>query len=234
MFTEGKGRNLVVLLVFLTGLACGEEDDVTGACETGRSLSCVGPGGCEGYQVCDGFEWGPCECNPEDGGTDADADPPEADASTDADVPSEETAPDDVAPEDRIEDTVRDDGSEVPVCHPDDCYDGNPCATPSCIEGECVNVLFPDGTPCIGVIGRCYGGACCSGGCWTGTSCLPYATSGTSPTTCGADGRACVSCDDENECTENLCFAGRCDFNHYVPDGTPCSGGICRRGVCSS
>lgn len=228
MFTEGKGRNLVVFLALLTGLSCGEGDDGTGICETGRSLACVGQDGCEGYQVCDGFEWGPCLCG-EDGGTD-DGEDLASDAGDDS-IEADNSRADDSRSDDAEAEAEAE--AEVPECRPSDCYDGNPCATAECLDGECVNTLFPDGTPCLVLNGRCYDGSCCLG-CWTGSTCLDYATASTSPTTCGLDGRTCVSCDDGDECTENRCYVGRCDFSFHVPDGTPCSGGACRLGVCSS
>jgi hypothetical protein len=63
-------------------------------CTPGRSLACVGPGGCAGGQSCNasGTAYGPCDCagvaeagpDASDGGVDADASTADADAASDA------------------------------------------------------------------------------------------------------------------------------------------------------
>jgi hypothetical protein len=43
----------------------------TSSCTPGQSVACVGPGNCQGGQVCedDGRSYGLCDCGPADGGT---------------------------------------------------------------------------------------------------------------------------------------------------------------------
>lgn len=69
--------------------ACGGSDDEStlfggdagssGACTPGQSVACVGPGGCQGGQVCraDGEGFEACECGGDAGGSDAAVDAPQ-------------------------------------------------------------------------------------------------------------------------------------------------------------
>lgn len=80
-----------VLALVLALAACGGSDDSgtelfggdagsSGACTPGQSVACVGPGGCQGGQVCrdDGSGFEACECGSGDAGAGA------SDAATDA------------------------------------------------------------------------------------------------------------------------------------------------------
>lgn len=73
-------KGVWALAMLLTLAACGGSDSETelfeggdggssGACVPGQSVACIGPGGCEGGQVCreDGTGYGECDC----GGGDA-------------------------------------------------------------------------------------------------------------------------------------------------------------------
>jgi hypothetical protein len=55
-----------VLLACALSLACSKHAPLSQACVPGRSVACVGPGGCAGGQVCTpaGDSYGPCVCPP--------------------------------------------------------------------------------------------------------------------------------------------------------------------------
>lgn len=124
----------------------------------------------------------------------------------------------------------------VPQCEgiPKDCFDEKLCTFDLCADGECVNDMKP---------GWCF----IAGQCWLdgdtnpNNSCMECITAAkiytwsyddtnvcdddnmcSSPDTC-VDG-ACqgkpVDCDDDNPCTEDMCYAGECT---YVPlNDVPC------------
>jgi hypothetical protein len=77
----------------------------------------------------------------------------------------------------------------------------------------------PDDTPCAmgDVIGRCYGGACCTG-CWNGVACR----AGTSEIECGRDGLACTQCLGTCGCDALVCGAQGDRYDSYL-----CSMGAC-------
>ncbi len=58
------GRIAALSLMAGTIAACGSDDSDDSGCVPGESVSCTGPNGCEGYQVCDddGSGYAPCEC----------------------------------------------------------------------------------------------------------------------------------------------------------------------------
>ena len=103
-------------------------------------------------------------------------------------------------------------------CEGVDCDDENACTNDVCIRatGDCSYAAVAENTPCSfgGLPGLCRSGEC-------------------------ENARLCegVSCDDHNECTENLCnpVNGECVFTP-VPDNTTCDfgdfPGLCRTGEC--
>ncbi len=59
-----------VTLVLAMASACGEDTTTAfGGCTPGASQACVGPAGCEGFQVCatDGNSFSPCDCGTSSG-----------------------------------------------------------------------------------------------------------------------------------------------------------------------
>ena len=100
------------------------------------------------------------------------------------------------------------------LCEGVDCDDQNECTDDACdpASGECVNEPVDDGTSCAGGEGVCESGEC-----------VP------------ADLCEGVDCDDQNECTTDLCNPedGQCS-NEPVDDGTSCNGGagMCVSGDC--
>jgi hypothetical protein len=112
------------------------------------------------------------------------------------------------------------------------CFSSNPCTQPLCVNNQCTQVPN-DGTSCVsgGTLGTCHASGCCTG-CWNGSSCV----SATSPTSCGASGGSCSSCDDGNFCTIDTCnSAGQCQHTAgnggLVCDG---SGDECHDGTCQA
>lgn len=93
---------------------------------------------------------------------------------------------------------------------PDACHEPGVCDTTT---GECSNVASPDGSPCNGDDLCLVGGTCQSGVC---------------------AGGSLIACTAEDECHDiGTCdsLTGACD-SPVKPDGTPCSVGACRLGVC--
>ena len=97
-------------------------------------------------------------------------------------------------------------GGSCVLCSPGAGCSGNPspckvgvvsCATgsPICVDGA----NAADLSLCLG--GRCVGGACCTG-CISAGVCL----SGSSPTSCGADGNNCVRCPRFFDCSFGECL----------------------------
>ena len=107
-------------------------------------------------------------------------------------------------------------GACVSWCEGIECDDGNACTDDVCdaADGSCDHLWAQDGTACVSGEdpGRCASGVCVS----------------------LCDG---VDCDDQNECTENLCdrSSGECAHPHR-PDGAECKfrelPGVCESGVC--
>lgn len=100
------------------------------------------------------------------------------------------------------------------LCEGVSCDDGNECTSDACdpASGECVSEPVDDGSSCAGGDGVCESGEC-----------VP------------ADLCEGVNCDDDNECTTDLCNPenGQCS-NEPVDDGTSCNGGagMCVDGAC--
>ena len=104
------------------------------------------------------------------------------------------------------------------ISHGVDCDDRNECTADTCdpVDGECNHANVTDGTPCDlgGLPGVCGVGVC-------------------------EDAMLCVGvdCDDQNECTDDVCdpMDGQCDHTN-VMDGTACDfgglPGVCAVGVC--
>jgi len=96
------------------------------------------------------------------------------------------------------------------------CDDQNACTEDQCDggTGRCVYRPVSDGTECdfAGLPGVCTEGFCTSANLCAG-----------------------VDCDDQNDCTDERCVAatGLCERSDR-PDGSPCSGGGCEDGVCTS
>ena len=61
-----KSNIIILLAISLFSFACGGDDGETqsGLCYPGTTQPCLGPGACEGAQVCaqDGLVWGECVC----------------------------------------------------------------------------------------------------------------------------------------------------------------------------
>ena len=100
------------------------------------------------------------------------------------------------------------------LCEGVTCDDQNECTTDACdpASGECVSEPVDDGTSCASGDGVCEAGEC-----------VP------------ADLCEGVDCNDDNECTTDLCNPedGQCS-NDPVDDGTSCNGGagMCVNGDC--
>jgi hypothetical protein len=101
------------------------------------------------------------------------------------------------------------------LCEGIECEDdSNECTDDVCnpATGSCEHVTLPDDTECDfdGSPGLCKAGEC-------------------------VDAMLCegVQCDDDNECTKDTCnpLTGSC-ANMPIEDGTLCTGGVCREGVC--
>jgi hypothetical protein len=102
----------------------------------------------------------------------------------------------------------------IDLCEEADCDDGNECTDDLCdpADGSCNNEAVDDGTACDDGAGACSSGVCvpvdlCEG----------------------------VDCDDDNECTNDLCDpADASCSNEAVDDGTACDGGAgtCVEGTC--
>jgi hypothetical protein len=101
------------------------------------------------------------------------------------------------------------------LCEGVECEDdGNECTDDVCdpATGMCGHVTAEDDTACDfdGSAGLCKAGVC-------------------------VDAKLCegVDCDDDNECTKDVCdpATGNCD-HPPVEDGTGCTDGVCRQGVC--
>lgn len=92
-----------------------------------------------------------------------------------------------------------------------DCSDDNDCTADVCTEGNCSNPVMADGVPCDGGSGSCSAGECV-------------------PNVNPCDG---VDCDDDDDCTADLCVDGGCS-NLTVADGSPCAdgSGSCQAGDC--
>jgi hypothetical protein len=63
-------RALGTLYAMLCLAGCGEATQPESLCTAGETQACLGPGACQGAQVCvdDGTTWGPCDCGPGTGG----------------------------------------------------------------------------------------------------------------------------------------------------------------------
>lgn len=125
-------------------------------------------------------------------------------------------------------------GSDGSMCD-EDCDDGNPCTTDSCIASECAHVTVEAGESCSGgVCNGVSGAAACvrciddapgedqDSGCpSTAPSCD---TTGT-PTCGGCESHE--DCDDGNDCTEDTCTSDSKCETETEPAGTTCAEGIC-------
>jgi hypothetical protein len=101
------------------------------------------------------------------------------------------------------------------LCDGVECDDtGNECTAAECdpADGQCKEEALDDGTECNGGAGQCMGGECVDNDLCEG-----------------------VDCDDQNECTDDVCNpeTGQCDYTP-VDDGTECDGGagMCVSGEC--
>lgn len=93
------------------------------------------------------------------------------------------------------------------------CDDQNACTDDTCdfANGSCGLIAVEDGTPCD-LDG--FGSVCLSG-------------------VCQPECEMVEDCDDQNDCTQDLCVDGMCEFVP-VTDGTPCRDGTgaCQAGSC--
>lgn len=91
----------------------------------------------------------------------------------------------------------------------------------SCGEcGTCTSsgTCAPSSGSCTG--GQCLNGSCCTG-CISGSTCFVNAAAN-----CGANGGACVPCDDGKSCTTDTCAAGSCQHSNVsggCNDGNQCT-----------
>ena len=62
----------VLFALLCIPVACGDDEPSGDVCEPGSTQTCVGPGACEGGQVCkdDGSGYGECDCGVGSGGND--------------------------------------------------------------------------------------------------------------------------------------------------------------------
>jgi hypothetical protein len=91
------------------------------------------------------------------------------------------------------------------------------CVSNTCVCGN-TGSPCPAGQSCVG--GACSGCAGCSG-CCDGGTCLLFASQ--SAQKCGTGGAICTSCNDSNECTDDLCSSGAC--SHPSKPKALCGGG---------
>lgn len=123
----------------------------------------------------------------------------------------------------------------MPVsCDDNECDDDNECTRESCVDGDCTYVTIDAGELC--------GGGVCNGisdspAC---VRCLDDASELEPDSGCNAarpmcdlsDTPRCVACrsnadcDDDNDCTTDICDAGTCTFEEDAV-GASCAGGVC-------
>ena len=90
----------------------------------------------------------------------------------------------------------------------DQCYDGNPCTTDTCVANTCTHSSVTDNTGCG------TGQACCNG------TCTPITTT----SNCGTCGHTCPA---GATCSNGVCFGGGCQSD------AECTGcGDCQTGQC--
>jgi hypothetical protein len=263
MTLRARVELIVTLAAAVGALHCtSSADQPDGAaptpCVVGRSLACVGPASCSGYQVCnaDGKSFAPCQCGTPPDATAGDGSmdgPNSADSIADA-VASEAQNPQDATVSDANgaqDGSARDAGRDVgPRNPPPVCGDASSvCACPpTCPDGTflfgkaCVPVDDPEfgcgtGTPCNvpNAYPTCRGGACAMTACMPGfADCDGNPANGceadlSSTSTCTACNIACAT---GEQCLSTGC-ASTC-----APPNTDCAG-TCRdlqtdRNACGS
>jgi hypothetical protein len=102
--------------------------------------------------------------------------------------------------------------------------DDNPCTDDVCEAGNCQHKPLADRTACTG--GLCLAGACCTG-CIGGQA---RCRVGTNAIACGSAAGACVTCNDQDACTQDRCEAGSCRTEPLT--GNMCPTGVCVNGQC--
>jgi hypothetical protein len=125
-----------------------------------------------------------------------------------------------------------DDGTCVQNLRDDLCFDGNPCTADLCTPQGCGFEPVQDGAPCgSGGALTCQAGQCvgCSApeDCEDGVACTQSACQGN---ICSNDPDD-AQCDDDNECTANVCTRTGCESTP-LPEGAPCSEGFCSGDEC--
>ena len=128
----------------------------------------------------------------------------------------------------------------------DPCTQGDVCALGLCVSGQvvdcdddnpCTNDICQPGGPCAYLYNElpCAGGQCSDGECVA--DCIPDCAG----LDCGSDGcdGSCGECDDQQECTSDVCFEGQCLYSPKpfyciilavcVPSGTEAPGNPCRK-----
>lgn len=103
-----------------------------------------------------------------------------------------------------------------------DCDDGDDCTTDTCSNNACGHTTAPQGTTCLT-------GVCSSGG--TCVECVEDANCGPDGPLCDTQTNSCycaadADCDDDNECTSEVCSQGHCAVT-VLPIETECSIGHC-------
>ena len=123
------------------------------------------------------------------------------------------------------------------------CLDGTTCRTGTgnsrCGKGgvACTNCTkngakktcdASTGTCTLGTTTSCM--VNCVSKCCEGPTCYP----GTSSTHCGKANSPCADCTKKTatDCTQYYCATTRVCDTKYKPDSTPCTGGMCCKGVC--
>ena len=114
-----------------------------------------------------------------------------------------------------------------------DCDDGNDCTDDGCIAGECQHQPVGVGTAC-GIGRSCDAQAVCvrcrdtAAGTGRDAGCpaaAPVCLGSGTKAVCGGCMLA-EDCDDGNECTSEVCTAGKCVFTP-IDAGEACTGGVC-------
>ena len=257
--TRSQEAALTLLAVATICTGCSAESrahdsGVTRVCEPGRSVACIGTGGCAGGQEClaDGTGYGLCACGSEIDASGADA-ASDVDAATTCDCI-------DADPEDCVEAVcIGTTCSDSPLPYGTGCRGGNcsggaccfGCRSPDgCFSGDIVTACggygavcqnCEDGNPCT--IDECRppgicaartnapGGTPCPGGLCSGGTCVVTSDAGTAPacppgTTRRASG--CVPCGGE---AQACCIEGP-PGDLCTAAGTYCRGDLDRCIAC--
>lgn len=103
-----------------------------------------------------------------------------------------------------------------------DCDDGDDCTTDTCSNNTCSHASATSGTECL--TGVCNGVGSC-------VECMQDEDCGPEGPLCNTETNTCycavdLDCDDQNECTSEVCTQGQCAFTVLASD-TACSIGHC-------